>query len=415
MKNAALPLLTALALVQAQAHALETQPLNSAPPDPSYGAEMSPASPAPAASPVEPVAPVAPAPSAAPAASENDDFWLFSSKGFSQNYLGLQIGYIYPNHHRGPEVAKGLAVEGIYGWEGANHWGWEANVSHDTFDTGDNQGTDFYRYTFGADLTYSFGDRRSFTPFLLVGLGGTHNDVVPDANDGFSYYGNAGVGFVTAPMIRALGDLRLRGEARWIYDGYDHTPSGASADKIHGDWRFTLGIEIPLFAHHGYMTAANEDQVGVVPLAPESTPAACKPVEAPTAYVDSAGCAIPRVLELKGVTFEFDKVRLRPDAETILNYVGDVIKRYPDMQVEIAGHTDSMGSDGYNLKLSQRRAQAVVDYLVKHGVPTGQITAHGYGERQPIASNDTEEGRERNRRVELRILNDVTPTTEPGK
>jgi OOP family OmpA-OmpF porin len=75
------------------------------------------------------------------------------------------------------------------------------------------------------------------------------------------------------------------------------------------------------------------------------------------------------------------------------------------MKVEVAGHTDNVGTDAYNLKLSQGRATAVRDYFVSQGVPSSQLTVKGYGESDPIADNNTDEGRERNRRSELRILN----------
>ena len=121
--------------------------------------------------------------------------------------------------------------------------------------------------------------------------------------------------------------------------------------------------------------------------------------------VSGEGCPLPKIMELKGVTFEFDKIRLRPDAQTILDWATEILKKYPDMQVEIAGHTDSIGTDEYNQQLSEGRAQAVKQYFIDHGIPEGQMSVKGYGESEPRDTNDTAEGRERNRRVELRILN----------
>ena len=89
----------------------------------------------------------------------------------------------------------------------------------------------------------------------------------------------------------------------------------------------------------------------------------------------------------------------------MLDLAAEILIKYPEMQVEIAGHTDNLGPEAYNLKLSQGRAQAVVDYLVKTGVAATQLSAKGYGESLPLKSNDSEAGRERNRRVELRIQN----------
>jgi OOP family OmpA-OmpF porin len=79
------------------------------------------------------------------------------------------------------------------------------------------------------------------------------------------------------------------------------------------------------------------------------------------------------------------------------------LKRYPDLRIEVAGHTDSRGAEAYNQDLSERRANAVATYLRDAGV-TNSVSARGYGESQPVASNDTDEGRQQNRRVVLRVL-----------
>jgi len=78
--------------------------------------------------------------------------------------------------------------------------------------------------------------------------------------------------------------------------------------------------------------------------------------------------------------------------------------KYPKLRIEVQGHTDSTGSERYNLQLSQRRAEAVREYLIAQGVAPGQVEARGYGEMQPIADNSTAEGRARNRRVVMRVL-----------
>ena len=87
-----------------------------------------------------------------------------------------------------------------------------------------------------------------------------------------------------------------------------------------------------------------------------------------------------------------------------LNKVVDFLKQNPKISVEISGHTDSKGSDEYNLNLSQGRSQSVVDYLISQGIDATHLQAHGYGETKPIDTNDTEEGRANNRRVEFTIL-----------
>ena len=122
--------------------------------------------------------------------------------------------------------------------------------------------------------------------------------------------------------------------------------------------------------------------------------------------VDATGCPIKeQILPLDGVHFEFDKTRLTPDSTTILDHVAEALKESPGLHYEIAGHTCNLGSAKYNQGLSQRRAESVRAYLVQKGIPADQITAKGYGLTQPRVPNDSEQHRELNRRVELRILN----------
>lgn len=129
----------------------------------------------------------------------------------------------------------------------------------------------------------------------------------------------------------------------------------------------------------------------------------CRP-PFPGEEVDRRGCATDDTVVLRGVTFEFDSDRITPDARVILDGVADTMVAEPGIIVEIGGHTDSLGSAAYNKRLSERRANSVRDYLLRRGVAARQLEARGYGEEQPIADNDTEDGRELNRRVELRIL-----------
>jgi OOP family OmpA-OmpF porin len=118
--------------------------------------------------------------------------------------------------------------------------------------------------------------------------------------------------------------------------------------------------------------------------------------------VDSNGC--PEVLlVLTGVNFKFDSSQITPDSAQILNKAVEALNKANTVDVLIVGYTDSVGSDAYNLKLSQRRANAVRDYLVGHGISADRLSTDGMGESQPVASNDTAEGRYQNRRVEFRV------------
>ena len=124
----------------------------------------------------------------------------------------------------------------------------------------------------------------------------------------------------------------------------------------------------------------------------------------PGAVVDLDGCEVEAVIELPGVYFDFDKATLKPEAKVVLNEAAALLNQHERVVVEVAGHTDSTGSDAYNQGLSERRANAVADYLSANAdVPRSVFTTSGMGESQPVATNETAEGRQLNRRVEITI------------
>ena len=121
------------------------------------------------------------------------------------------------------------------------------------------------------------------------------------------------------------------------------------------------------------------------------------------------GCPVPLTIDLKGVNFDFDKATLRPDAIAILDEAVGILSQYPEIRVEVAGHTDLCGPDGYNQKLSEGRAKAVYDYLASKGIAASRMTGpNGYGESRPLeATGQDFPGckNEKNRRTELNVQN----------
>jgi Outer membrane protein and related peptidoglycan-associated (lipo)proteins len=109
-------------------------------------------------------------------------------------------------------------------------------------------------------------------------------------------------------------------------------------------------------------------------------------------------------VRLKNIYFDFDKTTLKNESFTELNKVVDFLKQNPSVEIEISGHTDNKGSDDYNQTLSQGRSEAVVDYVISQGIDSYRLTAHGYGEGKPIDTNDSEDGRANNRRVEFTVM-----------
>ncbi len=225
----------------------------------------------------------------------------------------------------------------------------------------------------------------------------------------------------------------LRFEARYRLDDHGEEGLGDGSDDQFGDVVLSAGFMFPLFYsppppppapepvevvavadadYDGVIDdidqcpdspyGATVDATGCTP-APEPEP---EPVCAPVGEngeVDLAGCTTGDVVVLQGVTFEFDSERLTADAQTILDGVVAALQAAPDISVEVGGHTDARGADDYNQRLSERRAASVRDYLVDQGIDGARLSAVGYCEASPVADNDTDEGREQNRRVELTV------------
>ncbi|MBR1784189.1 MAG: OmpA family protein [Bacteroidales bacterium] len=114
--------------------------------------------------------------------------------------------------------------------------------------------------------------------------------------------------------------------------------------------------------------------------------------------------AVGEVFTLRNILFETDKSDLLPQSFRELNLLVDIMKTHPDMRIEVQGHTDSHGTAEHNRLLSEARAKAVVDYLLRHGIDGRRLEWRGYGETQPVADNSTVEGRQNNRRVDCRVI-----------
>ncbi len=127
--------------------------------------------------------------------------------------------------------------------------------------------------------------------------------------------------------------------------------------------------------------------------------------ELENAKVERVGEGIQITMD-SGILFGFDSYALLPEAKTELESMAKVLINYPDTKIQVDGHTDGVGADKYNQKLSEQRAKSVSDYLNSFGIEKDRITEAGFGKSMPIADNDTEEGRQLNRRVEIGILAD---------
>jgi outer membrane protein OmpA-like peptidoglycan-associated protein len=150
----------------------------------------------------------------------------------------------------------------------------------------------------------------------------------------------------------------------------------------------------------GYALASDEMEPPPPPPAPPAPPA---PMSAPPPAAPE-----PARIILRGVNFDYDKSNIKSEFVPVLDEATQTLKDNPDINVRISGHTDSIGSDEYNQRLSERRAQAVKQYLVSRGIASSRLSTEGRGEREPIEANtrggrDNPEGRAMNRRAELKI------------
>jgi OOP family OmpA-OmpF porin len=259
-----------------------------------------------------------------------------------------------------------------------------------------------------ADLQYFFF-RDTFSPYAVLALGGENTSFRTVGKGGWS-----GASFLWETGVGATYELAdnflLRGDVR--YRGYTQPNNSIwfGNNDVLNNLVVNLGFVIPLGEKPTALAAApvaecvrgnDTDHDGV-----DDCDDKC-PGTMANAKVDDQGC--PIVMELRGVNFKFDSDELTEGAKSILDGVVEQLVAFPEKRdIEVAGFASYEGrpqAKMHNLKLSQRRSESVARYLKAKGV-TNKLYAKGYGTEYPIASNDTEEGRIKNRRVELRWMGD---------
>ncbi|MFT3904791.1 MAG: OmpA family protein [Steroidobacteraceae bacterium] len=343
---------------------------------------------------------------------------LFATAAFAaddQWYLAPQIGGTFTDSERKVDDALfyGLAI----GKHLNDRWALEFNAlggSHD----GKSGMPDLDISALSVDLLRSFNSGGRVSPYFTAGLGVLRDDPSPGkgSND---FLTQAGLGLAIHAWQSASGssafNIRPQVKLRWDDTGR----AGHLQDVLAG-----IGFE---FAFGGSAAPVAAPVAVVAPApAPAPAPVVASPPPAPQPVdsdgdgvldnvdrcpgtprgtaVDAYGCPRKGSITLVGVNFATNSAQLLPESLGVLNTVATDLKTYPRLKVELQGHTDSAGSDAYNLKLSQSRAEAVRDYLVSQGVSAGQLSAKGYGESRPVAANTTAAGRAENRRVVMDVL-----------
>ena len=239
-------------------------------------------------------------------------------------------------------------------------------------------------------------------PYLIAGIGQIDTNAPSNDKD---IYGKAGLGLMAdiAKNTSKGTNLQLRGEMhmRKVFGDPDLTDYVASLGLLYswgGSIAAPAAAAIAAIAPAVVKPVDGDDDRDGVPNSRDkcpNTPAGAK--------VDSDGCECGDVV-LRGVTFVTDSSEITPQGQLVLDSLVAGLQRRAGTKLEIRGHTDSVGSDAYNLALSQRRADSVKAYLVSKGLNAADLSTIGLGEMQHIATNDTAEGREQNRRVTLQAL-----------
>jgi OOP family OmpA-OmpF porin len=277
-----------------------------------------------------------------------------------------------------------------------------------------------------VDVVYAF-ELGAVNPFLIGGLAAVHEPKASSSSDVFPAI-EAGLGLL-------FGNVRLSVTAQEVFNS-----KVTAAQDAFIDYRLNVGVVLGAAPAPAPAPArpADADGDGIpdaqdrCPAQPARTADGCPTPLVPAApakdtdgdgiddskdecpgtleglNVDASGCvaaASAQKVVLKGVNFVPSSAELTPDAKTVLDEAYEALAGQVNLNVEISGHTDSMGEEKFNEALSQRRAESVRNYLSNKGIDAGRLTARGYGEGQPIADNKTRAGRQQNRRVELKILN----------
>jgi OmpA-OmpF porin, OOP family len=333
-------------------------------------------------------------------------------------YVGAQYLLEFADSARNSDDGDGFQLSlGLpIGWPNSAIELTLSDVGRDRFIDGKND----YQTALMVDWVYDFGSFGwdsgiAFKPFVLAGIGAVQEDVRGSKHTHLGANLGAGLLFPTG-----FHGLAVRTEARWL--GHDNGGKSVSGENLLEDFHVSLGLQLPLwFLAEDDSAPAPVDDCGVrVVGGTATTRDDCGPDSDRDGVVDSAdrcpgtpsgtlvnarGCPMTDGFVLRGVNFPFDSATLDDAAMQVLDDVAATLasKSNQNLQVQIGGHTDVVGSEAYNIMLSQQRAEAVRQYLVGRGVAAERLTAEGFGTSQPIASNDSEEGRAQNRRVEFKI------------
>ena len=265
------------------------------------------------------------------------------------------------------------------GYNFTKNFGTEAVFDYARTEDSDLNRGDLSNYNYHLDALYHFMPSGPLVPYLAAGYGGQTRE---SHFDGERTFGAFNYGGGVKYFLRE--NLALRGDLRGFVMNHD--------DHSYHDIEYTVGVDF-LFG-------------GVKPMAAVAAQPEPQPQEAPLEPVPAQEPSpghFKYCITLHG-EFDIDRALIRPEYRDEVARVGDFMKKYPTTSAVIEGHTDNVGDAQYNLDLSQRRAEAVVNYLVENmGIERSRLSAKGYGMSRPVADNSSDEGRQKNRRIEAII------------
>ena len=360
------------------------------------------------------------------------------------NYLGGLASYVAPD--RSSNAKNGFGAHFIYG-SPINQWlsielnGFGHELRADTGFTGTASA-----FGGGLDVRGLFYQAPRFGVFALGGVGASYLDFASSGNKGVAPYLDAGVGL----LVPVTHNFNFRAEGRYyalLSSQIINNKNFASEGRANFGVEFNFGdtVQAPILPPPApeavHVVDLDSDGDGVLdsadtcPNTPPGTsvdekgcalavapvPIAAAPVAtdsdgdgvaddadkcagtAPGMKVDANGCVVQQTLVLHNVVFATGSGDLTNESKRVLDKIAEGMLGQPDMTVEIDGHTDSVGAQDYNLKLSQARAKLVRLYLKSKGVKFERMSVDGFGQFKPVADNKTEEGRALNRRVEFKV------------
>jgi OOP family OmpA-OmpF porin len=354
------------------------------------------------------------------------------AQDFSNWYVAPRLGAVIPDSDRETQAS---AFTGIgLGWWVNDHFAVDAEYSINNADFKNNsvrEGHEWESVGLGFSGRWFFGEMGGgWRPYLMGGVGALRHAAISQSLLGDTKTHG------WDPMVTVGGGLQynlsnnvaFRGELAARYDrdnnsrfvvGNNHT--GYTDAIISAGLAIGFGGETTTVATETHTAETtpppvpsckdlDDDKDGV-----NNCDDRCPGTPAGT-IVGPDGCPQKVVIDLRGVNFKFDRPstgekNIAPtlqeptaDSIAILDQAVDTLNRYPNIRVEVDGHTDSIGTDDYNQSLSERRARIVFDYLTSHGISASRLDGpKGFGESQPIDTNSTKEGRARNRRTELKV------------